>query len=88
MKFYQLAVGARFRHRGARFKKAGMSCAEDERGWANVFLGLVEIEPEGEPLLMSPAEATRWQPDYGLWTEFIERECGAEGKAETLKPES
>ena len=71
MKFYELAIGARFTHRGQRFTKLAMSCARDERGWGNVFQGSMEVEPEGEPLLLSPEEAARWKPDDGDWTRHL-----------------
>ena len=78
LEFYKLAVGARFQWRGKRFKKLGMSCAEDEGRRANVFLGLMEVEPEGEPPLLSPAEAARWKPPYDVWTEVVEKICREE----------
>ena len=78
LKFYELTVGARFQWRGIRLKKVGMSCVEDERGWANVFLGLQEVEPDGEPLLLPPEEANRWKPHYDVWTEVVEKICGEE----------
>lgn len=48
-----------------------MSCAEDERGWANVMVGILAVEPEGETLLLSPEEAARWKPDYGAWNDCV-----------------
>jgi len=78
MKFYKLAIGARFTVRGKRFKKCGISAAEDERRWCSMFHGIMDVEPEGEPLLLPPAEAAKWKPDYGHWTERMEREFGAE----------
>jgi hypothetical protein len=82
MKFYKLAIGAHFTVRGERFTKCGMSAAEDERRWGHTFFGIMDVEPEGEPLLLPPVEAVKWKPNYGPWTEFMEREFGAES-AET-----
>jgi len=81
VKFYQLAIGAEFQFQGRRFRKTAGSMAADERGWGHVFQGLTEVATEGEPLLLSPEEAAKQKPDYGPWTEFIEREFGrkAEG---------
>jgi hypothetical protein len=39
MKFYELAVGARFVFRGRRFEKIAISMTEDEHGCGNIFLG-------------------------------------------------
>ncbi len=78
MKFYKLAVGARFKHGGKRFTKCGMGAAENERGSCSMFHGIMDVEPESEPLWLPPAEAAKWKPDYGHWTERMEREFGAE----------
>jgi len=78
MKFYKLAIGARFTVRGEPFTKCGMSAAKNERGWCSLFLGIMDVEPEGEPLLLPPEEAAKWRPNYGPWAELMEREFGAE----------
>ncbi len=72
LRFYRLAVGARFTFRGQPFTKIGMSAARDERNWCNVFLGLYIVEPVGEPLLLSPEEAERWKPKPHFWTTVTE----------------
>jgi hypothetical protein len=67
MKFYELAIGARFVFRGQWFVKIAMSMAEDERHWGNIFQGGTEVESEG-PML--PADvAARWKPPDGHWTD-------------------
>ena len=58
MKFYQLAVGAKFVFRGKEFEKTAMSMAVDERCWGNIFMAGTEVESEG-PLL--PEEAASRQ---------------------------
>ncbi len=72
MKFYALAIGARFVFRGQEFEKTAMSMAEvladgHQRGWGNIFQGGTEVESEG-PLL--PADvAARWKPREGHWAD-------------------
>jgi hypothetical protein len=39
MKFYELAIGARFPFRGRRFEKRAMSVAEDELRVGYAFMG-------------------------------------------------
>ena len=80
MKFYKLAIGARFTVGGKRFRKCGMGAAEDERRWGHLFFGIMDVEPEGEPVLLLPEEAARWKPNYGPWQEFMEQEYGKEGE--------
>ena len=46
MKFYKLAIGARFTVRGERFTKRGMGAAENERRWCFMFFGIMDVEPE------------------------------------------
>jgi hypothetical protein len=36
VKFYELAIGARFVFHGGRFEKIAMSMARDERGWGRL----------------------------------------------------
>ena len=71
MKFYQLAVAARFVFRGRRFEKIAMSVAREEQGLGGLFMGETEIVPEGVPLLLPPAEAERWKPDDRHWTDYL-----------------
>lgn len=71
MQFYQLAIGARFTHRRQLFTKLATSCAQDERDWGNLFLGSMEVEPEGALRLLSPEEAARWKPHAGDWTRHL-----------------
>jgi hypothetical protein len=71
MKFYKLAVGARFCVRGRRFEKLGMSMAEDEERLGHAFMGDVEVTPDGEALLLPPEVAARWKPDDRHWTEYV-----------------
>lgn len=82
MRFYELAVGAVFTAFGRTYRKSAMSMAEDERGWASVFMGETEVtlevqsaeckmQNEGGPVL--PAEvAARWKPERGPWAGVIE----------------
>jgi hypothetical protein len=78
MKFYKLALGAKLTVRGERFTKCGMGAAENERGSRSMFFGIMDVDPEGEPLLLPPEEAAKWKPDYVHWRELIERKFGAE----------
>lgn len=63
MRFYELAIGAQFSFRGRHFTKIAMSMAHDEQRVGNIVLGHTEVTCEGEPLLLSPEEAARWNPD-------------------------
>ncbi len=71
MKFYELAVGARFILRGRRFEKIAMSMAEDEQGVGSILMGGTEIVPDGVPLLLPPEEAAKWKPSDRHWTEYL-----------------
>jgi hypothetical protein len=71
MKFYQLAIGARFIFRGRRFEKVAMSVAENEEKLGKVFMGATEVVPDGVPLLLPAAEAAKWKPDDRPWTEYL-----------------
>lgn len=55
-----------------------MGAADDERGCGCTFFGIMEVEPEGEALLLPAAEAAKWKPNYGEWTKFMERTFVAE----------
>jgi hypothetical protein len=70
MKFYELAVGARFVFRGRRFEKIAMSMARDEEDCGNILLGETEVAPEGVPSLLPPAEAARWKSDARYWADY------------------
>ena len=71
MKFYELAVGARFILRGRRFEKIAMSMARDEQGLGSLLMGETEIVPDGVPLLLLLAEAAWWKPSDRHWTEYL-----------------
>jgi hypothetical protein len=71
MKFYELAIGARFCFRGRRFEKLAMSLAEDEDRAGHVFTGNAEVTADGEPLLLPPAEAALWKPDDRDWADYL-----------------
>lgn len=79
MQFYRLAPGARFECEGRQFLKLAMSMARDEQ--ANIgciFPGDTEVTPIGEPLLLSEAEAARWKPREGHWTDGMAPAPGAD----------
>ena len=71
MKFYELAIGARFVFRGQRFEKIAMSMAREEQGLGSIFQGETEIVPDGVPLLLPPEEAAWWKPSDRHWTEHL-----------------
>ena len=71
MKFYELAIGARFFVRGRRFQKLGMGLAKDAERIGHAFMGDVEVMADGEPLLLPPEEAARWNPSDRRWTESL-----------------
>ena len=71
MKFYELAIGARFVFHGQQFEKLAMSMAEDERHCGTIFIGETEVAPDGVPLLLPPEEAAKWKPDDRHWTEYL-----------------
>jgi hypothetical protein len=71
MKFYELAIGARFIFRGRRFEKIAMSMARQEQGLASIFQGETEIVPDGVPLLLPPEEAAWWKPSDRHWTDYL-----------------
>jgi hypothetical protein len=62
MKFYELAIGARFVFRGRRFEKIGMGMANNEHGCGSMFMGKTEVAPE---------EAARRKPNDKHWTEYL-----------------
>ena len=71
MKFYELAIGARFFFLGRRYVKFAMSMTEDEEHVGHIFLGETNVEADGEPLLLPPEEAARWKPLEKHWTEHF-----------------
>ncbi|HLH53910.1 MAG TPA: hypothetical protein VKY92_09875 [Verrucomicrobiae bacterium] len=71
VKFYLLARGAVFECNGKRFKKTAMSMAQDDEGIGTVFAGQGEVEPIGEPVLLSDEEAARWKPSDIPWTSYM-----------------
>ena len=44
--FGELRIAEAFTFRGARYVKTALSCAEDQRGWGNLFLDETEVERE------------------------------------------
>jgi hypothetical protein len=78
MKFYELAVGARFFFRGRGYVKLAMSMAEDEDRVGHIFQAETELTADGEPLLLPPEEAARWKPPGGA----LDRAPGACAGAE------
>jgi hypothetical protein len=79
MKFYELAVGARFVVRGEPYVKIAMSMAESPDGTGHVFMGAVPVEAEEGAPVLSPAEAAKWKPDERPWWECIGRAPGERG---------
>jgi hypothetical protein len=71
MKFYELAVGARYVFRGRRFEKTAMSMANDEKRCGRIFMGETEVTPDGVPFLLPLEEAAKWKPDERHWTEYL-----------------
>jgi hypothetical protein len=71
MKFYELAIGARFVFRGPRFEKIGMGMAKEEQGLGSLFMVETEIVPDGVPILLPPEEAAWWKPSDGHWTDYL-----------------
>jgi|ERR1039458_7626088 hypothetical protein len=71
MKFYELAIGARYGFRGRRFEKTVMSMANDDQGCGSIFMGETEVTPDGVPLLLPATEAAKWKPDDRHWTEYL-----------------
>ncbi len=69
MKFYELAIGARFVCHGQTFVKTAMSMAQDERQWGHVFLREMPVTSDGP--FLPPEEAARWKPQRGPWSELI-----------------
>lgn len=59
-RFYELAIGARFKFRGRRYEKVAMSLARDIWGWANILQGETVVESKG-PFLAAEV-ASRWKP--------------------------
>ena len=70
VRFYELAVGARFVFGGQEFKKIAMSMAEDGRRWGNIFLGETEVVSDGP--LLPPEVAARWKPERGHWAGVVD----------------
>ena len=70
VKFYELAVGARFSFRDRHFVKTALSMAEDERHWGNVFMEGTPVISDGP--LLPPDLAAAAKPDYGHWAAVIE----------------
>jgi hypothetical protein len=77
VKFYELAIGARFVFRGQRFQKIAMCMAEDDRRWGNIFRGETDVTLDvrsaecgvqnvGPEMLLPPAEAAPWKPGERL----------------------
>jgi hypothetical protein len=79
MKFYELAVGARYVFRGRRFEKTAMSMANDEKRCGRIFMGETEVTPDGVPFLLPLEEAAKWKPDERHWTEYLTPRARAKG---------
>ena len=80
VKFYELAIGARFVFGGQRFEKTAMSMAADEQRVGCIFLGETAVVSEGP--LLSAGEAGWWKPEGGPWAAVIEAmstSCPADG---------
>jgi hypothetical protein len=71
MKFYQLALGSQFTHFGQQYTKVAIALAEDSQHQGHTFMGCLEVEPVGEPLLLPREEAAKWRPDYRPWNEIL-----------------
>jgi hypothetical protein len=70
VRFYQLAIGARFTFHGREFVKTAMCAAEDERRWGSIFMGEAPVSSDGP--LLPPDLAAAWKPDRGHWSALIE----------------
>jgi hypothetical protein len=79
VKFFELAVGARFLFRAQQFEKTAMGMAQDGRGWGNIFMGEMDVETDGEPLLLPPEVAARCKPERGHWAAVVEAAGEAKG---------
>jgi len=71
MKFYELAIGARFVFRGQRFEKIAISMARGLPGFGGIFMGETEVTPEAEALLLPPEEAAKWKPSDKHRTDYL-----------------
>ena len=81
MQFYKLARGARFEYQGKRYQKITMDFAQEEGGPSRHFPREWEVNPIGEPLLLSEAEAEKWRPiDWRNWADHL---TPAPGQGET-----
>jgi hypothetical protein len=69
----QTDKGARFEFPGKTFEKCAMSMAHDECGNGSVFQGGIEVSPIGQWSIVAAAraEAERWKPFQGHWTELM-----------------
>jgi hypothetical protein len=73
MKFYELAIGARFVFRGRRFEKIAMSMANNEHGHGSIIMGETEVVPDGAPLLLPvTGKNLIWGENTGLLRYFPE----------------
>jgi len=71
MQFFELAIGARFIFQGRKYTKIAMCMTEDETRIGHIFRGETEVVPDGEPMLLPPAEAERWKPDEEYWADHL-----------------
>jgi hypothetical protein len=86
MQFYRLAPGARFAIDGREYRKLAMAWPRTPIGFGHVFQAGTEVNPIGEPILLSEAEADNGsrlnrigQP---LWTQHrgrVEAQTGVGG---------
>jgi len=78
MKFYELAIGARFAFRGERFEKTAHGMASG-RGIGHVFRGVVDVVAEEGAPLLPPEEAAKWKPDERDWADYLGPAPGERG---------
>ena len=70
VKFYELAIGARFVCRGRAYVKEAMCMAHDEQRLGTIFMGETVVVSDGP--LLPPEVAAEWKPYRGHWTAMIE----------------
>ncbi len=83
VKFYELAIGARFEFRGRRFVKEAMCMAQDEQELGTIFMGEAMVESDGP--LLPPEVAARWKPERGHWAGVINAmitSCPSNGRSQ------
>jgi hypothetical protein len=76
IKFYRLALGAKFVFHGRAYTKIAMSMANDDQRLGTCFMGSAEVLTDDPALLLSPEEAARWKPPEGHWYDHMSRAPG------------